>query len=280
MMSESERAGDDSGGWSILDEVERLTGVTFAEVMGRLPEKAVSAWVSGSLVEGLAHASSDLDIYVLVDDLDSCGSTIRKDDGFAVNVEFINQHRVDFEYWTGGRIAALAKKLADVPLFEESENVLDYFPEPELDFMHRVHIGVPLLGRSAWEALCEAFDHRRLRQYLIENKRLYVDDTFDDAVGLLRAGHLTSAVLRARYALETSLDMLIYSHGVTNSKEKQRTRLFLALLQKRPELAPVYKKFWSMTTCIPQSDEGMLAYVEDALRFSEEIIGDVQRRML
>lgn len=279
MMSESERVAEDSSGRSILEEIEERIGVTFTDVTGRLPGKALTAWVSGSLVEGLAHASSDLDIYVIVDDLDSCTSSIHMNDGLAVNVEFINHRRVDFEYWTAGRIAALAKKLADVPLFTESENVLDYFPEPELDFMHRIHIGIPLFGRDAWEALCEAFDHLRLRQYLIENKRLYVDDTFDDVVGLLREGHLGSAALRARYAVETSVDMLIFSHGITNSKEKHRPRLLLALLQKSPELGPVYEKFWRMTTCIPQSDEGMLAYVEDALRFSEDIIDSVQRRM-
>lgn len=254
-------------------EFESLARLPLAEVLGRLGDvEPHAAWFSGSLTEGLGHAGSDVDIYVMVDEIPRGLVPTREDDGFCVKVDVINSRRVDFEYWPTGRVTALADKLAGAPLSREDKNVLDLLPEYELEFIHRLHVGRPLLGLDNYERLKAAFDHRRLRQYLIENKRMYIDDAFDDAVGLLQEGHLTTAVFRARYVVEASADMLLYASGVTNSKEKHRIRLFMNLLLRRPEFGRVFERFWELSTCIPPTDEGMALYVEDALRFSEEII--------
>lgn len=262
-----------------LEELERFTGVSFSEILENLQrEEPIAAWVSGSLVEGLGHKSSDIDLYVMVDEFDDQISMSRKGDGYAIKVEIRNSRRVDFEYWPRERIEQLADKLAKAPLFVETENILDYFPEYEVEFMHRLHTGIPVIGEGAWDRLRNSFDRRRLSQYLIENKQLYLDDAFDDAVGLLREGQLSSAVFRARYAVDYSVDALLFSYGSTNSKEKQRVRLFLKLLQQHPQMIPFYERFWQLITQIPQSEAGRLLYIEDALRFSEEIMNDVQRR--
>lgn len=250
-----------------------LTGVEWEEILRPLREARVAtSWLSGSLVEGLGNPSSDIDVFAVVPALDDAIPAIRKGADHFVHVYFSNSRRIDFEYWSERAIESLRVKLSAAPIGDGTKNLLDYFSEHEVEFVHRLHIGIPILEEEGFRELQKSFDRSRLIGYLFENKRIYVDDAFDDTVGLMREGHLRSAAFRARVTLDFSVDMLLYAYGISNHKEKHRYRLFLRLLPRYPELHRIYSRYLNMISNVPGGLAGTQGYIANALEFSEMMV--------
>lgn len=257
----------------LLKEISRSTGINVDQILGRLKDQRVqAAWLSGSLVEGLGNPSSDIDIFAVVPALTDSMPAVKKGEDHFVQVYFSNSRRIDFEYWSTEAIALLRDKLQDAPIGDGTKNILDYFPEHEVEFIHRLHIGIPVFGETYFSELQRMFDRFRLVGYLIENKRIYVDDAFDDTVGLMREGHLLSAAYRARCTLDFSADMLLYAYGISNHKEKHRYRLFLRLLEQYPEVRPLYQRYLELTARLPMEFMALQGHIADCLVFSEQLV--------
>lgn len=262
-----------------LDTIGRLAGVNADQILGPLREQQVrTAWLSGSLIEGLGNPSSDVDIFAVVPKLtDSMPATKKGQDHF-VQVYFSNSRRIDFEYWSTEAIALLHDKLQNAPIGDGTKNILDYFPEHEVEFIHRLHIGAPILGEADFSCLQRTFDRSRLIAYLIENKRIYVDDAFDDTVGLMREGHLLSAAYRARCTLDFSADILLYAYDISNHKEKHRYRLLLRLLTPHPEIRPLFQTYLQLTAQLPNEFLSLQRHITDCLNFSERLVHCAMKR--
>jgi predicted nucleotidyltransferase len=262
-----------------LEDIEKNTNVSFKEIIDNIQyENAISAWVSGSLVEGIGNPSSDIDIFVAVEDFNEDLDYVRKEEDYYINIYFTNSRRVDYEYWPLKRIESLSKKLMEAPISDETKNVLDYFPESEVEFMHRILIGIPIINEENFHRIRSQFNTDLLSQYLIENKRIYIDDAFDDTIGMLESGDIRSAAFRARYTLESSMDLLLFSYNITNHKEKHRIKHIKKLLSSHPHIWPYYKQFWKLATKMPDTDSALRDYIKEALRFTEDIVDDVERR--
>lgn len=257
----------------ILESVCRDTGMPIEKITGPLAGQCVQlAWLSGSLVEGLGNASSDLDVFAVVPALTDDLPSIRRSEDHFVQVYYSNSRRIDFEYWSENAISELEAKLRNAPVGDSTKSILDYFAEHEIEFMHRLHIGVPIVGADALADLQRRFDRSRLLAYLVENKRIYADDAFDDTVGLMQEGALLSAAQRARCTLDFSADMVLYAHGISNHKDKHRYRLFLRLLERYPDLRPSCQDYLALIRNQPTDFVDLQAYVAKCLSFSEELV--------
>ncbi len=256
-----------------LDLIQELTGVEVKEILGPLVEQHVEvAWLSGSLVEGLGNPSSDIDIFAIVPSLTESIPAIKRGEDHFVQVYFSNSRRIDFEYWSSSAIEDLRAKLVAAPLGDGTKNILDYLLEHEVEFIHRLHIGIPILGEGFFSDLQATFDRSRLIGYLIENKRIYIDDAFDDTVGLLREGHLISAANRARVTLDFSADMLLYAYGISNHKEKHRYRLFLRVIKEHPDARQLYRRYLYFVSHLPSELIKIQQYIAESLEFSERLV--------
>jgi len=264
-----------------LEELCAYHRIDLKEVIASLEEKRITvAWVSGSIVEGLGNPSSDLDVYTVVPRLHENGvDSIRHDDTHQIEVYFSNARRIDVEYWAQEPIEALALKLSTAPIGDSSKNILDYFSEAEVEFIHRLHIGIPVLGEAAFRVLQGRFCRERLSRYLFENKRIYLDDAFDDTVGLLEEGDLLSATFRVRCALDFSADILLYALGVTNHKDKHRYRLLECMAQDYPRVGELYRSYIALMALMPRGVNQLTSHVKDCLVFSEEVVRAVYKEL-
>jgi predicted nucleotidyltransferase len=229
-----------------------------------------TAWVSGSLAEGLHNASSDLDVFVLVERESESSNRLRQADGS--KVYHSNANRIEYAVWTRAKVERLRRRLQDAPLGAGTKLVLEYLTEAEVEFLHRLRIGQPVTGAARFAELRASFDFGRLARYLFENQCIIVDDAFDDAVGMLTAGAARSAALRARYTVECSMSLLLFSRGVTNHKDKHRERLLERLRQQDPSLETLYGRFWGLIARLPDTDDELATYVRRALAFAEEVV--------
>lgn len=256
-----------------LASISELCGIPAERITAPLEEQRVQlAWISGSIVENLGNPSSDIDVFAVLPELPQSMDAIKKSDDHFTQVYFSNSRRLDFEYWSAGALLALQKKLESAPVGLGTKNILDYFAEHEVEFIHRLHIGVPILGESEFQKLLQAYPRQQLLGYLVDNKRIYIDDAFDDTVGLMREGHLLSAAYRARYTLELSADMLLYAHGISNHKEKHRYRLLSRLLVAHPQVRPFYQEFLDLTAHLPLDLVALQEYIARCLYQSESLV--------
>ncbi len=254
---------------------------TARPILDRVPrDQVTAAWLSGSLVEGLGNPSSDFDLFVAVRELSPTLPVTRRDRDHAVYGIIVDGRRFDIEYWTEAQIAALAHKLEHVPVDDLQHHTLHFFEYWETEFIHRIFIGAPAIAPEEFARLRALFDRRRFAGYLTENAIRRVDDAFDDAVGMLDAGDLENAILRARDTVELSIDVLLYAHGETNDKTKFRVTKLRRAAERHPELGPYLGRLWDFECGAPRELGAARAYVEQGLRWSSDIVEGIQRTML
>lgn len=257
--------------------VELSSGIV--ERIAPTPTVLTAAWVSGSLVEDLGNVSSDIDIFVAVPEVSSNLPTTRRDRDHAIYATVEHGRRFDVEYWSEDRIEGLATRLAAAPVDDAKRSTLHYFEYWESEFIHRILIGLPVVKPEAFLRLRASFDARLFQRYLATNAIHRVDDAFDDSVGMLENGDLDCAVLRARDTVELSIDALLYINGVTNDKTKFRLTKLKRLIAKRPEMHRDLERLWRFEA-LPPGEVARHAYVEDALRYSSELVDRVQSELV
>lgn len=243
------------------------------------PVEVVTAWVSGSLVEGLGNKSSDIDIFVLVNDLSETLPATRRDADHFTLAFISDDVRYDVEYWPEHRVRFLADRLASVRLDDPEFNSNHYLSYWESEFIHRLAIGLPLIHENAFTRTRELFDIRAFSIYLFENCLRRFDDAFDDTVGMLADDQLPNAALRAREVVGHATDALLYATGITNDKTKFRS----AKLHRVAEVFPAYLKyeqaFWHFETGTPMPGPEQREYAESALSFAADLVGELQDRL-
>jgi len=260
---------------------EALAGISREALLdGLATPRPHAVWMSGSLVEGLGNAGSDVDLFVAVERVDPAWSLVRQGSRYAVDVRVLGGRRVDYEYWTLESIEAVRARLELLPLDDPATNNLNFLAGDEVDFVHRLKVGVPLAGEAGFEEIRGRFDLEKFRRYLVQNAVQYVDDAFDDSVGMFEAGDLECAVLRARYTAELAVDVLLYHHGVTNDKAKYRAAKLRRLAAGDARAAAFREGFWRLQRHLPPLAEARGEYVKSALRLSSEIVEHVQREEL
>jgi hypothetical protein len=247
------------------------------ELAELLPVRPVAAsWLSGSRVEGLAHASSDVDVYCAVESLREDFAWTRRDPWCAISVSIEGGRRMDFEYWTLEELDRIASKLGTIPFDDPERNLLDHLSPIETEVIHRIKVGVPLTGEGFFAELRETFDFAAFRRYLVRNALYYVDDAFDDAVGLYLDGDLESAALRARATIGFSIDALLAAYDETNDKAKFRMKKLRSLVTRRPEVGRHLERYREAELRISLDANGQARYVEQSLALSSELVENAQ----
>lgn len=240
---------------------------------------SITKWLSGSLVEGLGNKSSDVDIFVLVEELSSSVPATRRDvDHFTL--AFVSDGlRYDVEFWPKARVLALAHKLSTLQLDDPEFNSNHYLSYWESEFIHRLATGVALDNPAEFETARSWFDLKLFSGYLFENCLRRFDDAFDDSVGMLADNQLGLAALRSREVIELAIDALLYASGITNDKTKFRAVKLRRLTKLFPEYTSYEKAFWEFETSLPLTGAEQRQYAEAALLFSSELIGTLQDRI-
>lgn len=259
--------------------MKTIYGVGENKILDKIQnDNTISAWISGSLVEGFGNEGSDLDVFVAVKDIEQETEYVNESKVNKVDVKIEERRRVDYEYWPIRAIEEIAEKLNGIKINDENVNILDSLNSKEVDFIQRIKIGKAIYKKKRYEEIKELFNYEIFRNYLVQNRILYVDDSFDDAVGMMQSGDLECAVLRARYTVELSIEALLLFNGDTNDKFKYIPKKLEKLVSRERNMKWIYDKYWKFEKRIPDGKENKKDYIKEALNFSSRIIEIIQEK--
>lgn len=186
-----------------------------------LDEESDVAFASGSLVERLGNPWSDLDIYVL-SDREPIGPTIVVEGGCTVSIHYVDELRVDYEFWPMEQVQDLAKRL--ISFRPGSGAIVSLFSETEEQFIHRLlRASAPIVGNLASVQGIFAIETLRVYQIQIGVKRL--DSLHEDLCGMLEGESWEVALFMARELVASAMDVYLHIRGNSNPTRKWRASL-------------------------------------------------------
>ncbi len=231
----------------------------------------LAVFVSGSLVEGLGNETSDIDLYVIGAVRPIGDRVISKKSFICISKHEIAGRRVDVEFWEPKPVNELAELLASVVVDRD----LDAFECEELDFMHRVKHGLPLIGDANFARWQQRFDQKKLVRYTRYRAEVNVRDVLEDLEGMLADRDLEVAMLRCQDLLGDVCEFSLRSIGETNPKRKWSIKL-LAKYPDIPFAREVRARFWSLQ--FPQNEAlrtdptAQEEYVRSCMLFAQDIL--------
>lgn len=267
-MSELNEASPSLG---ILEETLAEHGITLTSLLGNLEFEPVDAvFASGSLVEGFGNATSDLDLFVIHK------NAVLKEThvvfGTPVEVICVNSLRLDVEYWREETVVDLAKKISTVDLVSRVDVSMSWH---ELDFCHRLRIGIPLFNKAGFMKLKSKFDFDKLVDILVTKYIRQCEGTIEDCIGALKAQEYETAFLMARSATEFAVEAYLASVGETNVSSKWR---FKKLERAFTRTSDIYQKAWRLETPSLSGREEVEQYAKEALAFTNDLLIKAQLR--
>jgi hypothetical protein len=263
---------------SVIARLQRRARRRLLEVVTS-PAEIVTAWVSGSLVENLGNKGSDVDIFVLVEDLSPTLPATRRDPDHVTLAFVSTDQRYDVEFWSRLAVEALAAKLSSIRSDDPAVNTNHSLSYWESEFVHRLAVGRQVIHAGTFARTRAIFAFKQFSIYLFENGLRRFDDAFDDTVGMLADGQLPCAALRAREVVGLAIDALLYASGDTNDKAKFRP----AKLHRLASMFPAYRRYeealWRFEAGVPLTPAKQEAYAQNALRFAADLAGELQDRL-
>lgn len=199
----------------------------FAELIDSLNSPVV-AYYSGSTAEGTGHAHSDVDLYVISDDVvdtlppDGLNtSTTFKGGPISIFIGHFEGQRWDLERWSSCAVTFILNKLES-----DSATGRKSLSHGDAEFLCRAVNGRPFLGKSAHELLRERILNAGLRRVLMRRFAYSAEVRLEDAAGLARSGSDREAALQIRDAFGFVVDMeLARNHDFSLSTKRRLLRL-------------------------------------------------------
>jgi hypothetical protein len=185
--------------------------------------ETAASFISGSLVEGYGNSQSDIDLFLLSELTAGTltESSMMVNQGIGIDIEWDDQVRVDTEHWSLDDAVTAVKKIAALD-FSHGEHYFAQVRDIELQFLHRILVGVPVTGAETVLDIRDRIDQRRLS--LINATRFLSqwNSLTSDAVGATEDGQWGTAMLQSRASLGAAMDALMAARGSTNNKLKWR----------------------------------------------------------
>jgi hypothetical protein len=232
-------------------------------------------FVSGSLVLGWGHATSDVDLFVITVEPRAGEVTEVQHDvdvepaGVPVLIRFVDNRRWDIEFWLDTQVRQLIARCTDVPA-DRAHAV--HLTNHEVQLLYRLRSGVALSGPD-WLAETQALLARSKLNMLQVERSLYLADAcLDDAAGALKSGDLPTAVLAIREGFDHVVDALTIGAGRVTPGRKWRARNFR---QARPA-ALGWDEYWSRQTMRDYDPGNPGAWVREMLDRCRELILQIE----
>jgi hypothetical protein len=180
-------------------------------------------YMSGSAVSPLGNPWSDIDLFAITDRLPR-GPYVWDGGVNRVSVQYLDDRRIDWEFWRPDDVGRLAERLDRLVLGSGDHLTRTAFSFIEETFIHRLRVGVPILNPGRVEALRARFDAAKLAAYQTQEVIRELGAVHDDVCGMLEAGHFDVAALRARDLAGLAADVYIHGRGSTDPNTKWRPR--------------------------------------------------------
>jgi hypothetical protein len=240
-----------------------------------IPEDTVSVFVSGSLVAGWGHMTSDVDLYVITTaPADIIPTTTTNLCLSARPLPVVIEYgpggmRYDVEYWTVAQVDDLLAAVRDPG--NKDYRAMARPGYEDIDCFYRLSIGMALTGDEWLSAAKEHLAESVLPEFLAYLEFDEADNFIEDASGLLRAGDQQSALLAARMALGHAVDGYLFRRGSLSPAAKWRYRKLAEL----PDGALSLDVFWRLETMRDLDPNDVHPWVTEVLRTCQSLMMEV-----
>jgi hypothetical protein len=240
-----------------------------------IPDDAVCVFVSGSLVAGWGHASSDVDLYVVTSTPAPMTPTASFELGLTeqpipvVAAFGPDGMRYDVEYWTTTQVDEL---LTAVDRRDDRNHALAMpVTRDDIDCFFRLDIGVAITGEEWLRAAKERLGRSALPVILAGQEFHEADGFVEDALGLVEVGDQESAVLAARAALDHAVDGYLFAHRSFSPGVKWRYRKLAGL----PAGALSAEAYWRLATMRELDPADVRPWVERVAELCQSLMMEV-----
>ena len=168
-----------------------------------IAEPSDIAYVSGSRLAGFGNARSDLDLFVVYEDVARAKGAPR--------MFILDEFRVDMERYSRAALDDVARAVNEVDLADPIA-VLG-LPHATIDLYYRTAIAEPIANAEGFRALLEAFDREHCRRVYARWAACRSAQLLAEANALLVSPHPERAYLRARRALSWATDSFAAREG-------------------------------------------------------------------
>ncbi len=251
-----------------LLELESLSGA---------PDAA--AYLSGSLVCGLGNPWSDIDIFVITD-RKPVGPFAKEVETNAVSQHYVNERRVDFEFWRPQKVREMARRLAAFELGTCKTIQGTVFLLIEELFIHRLKIGYPLLNSAALREYQALFDFDYFRLYQAEEAIRFADALLEDLCGMMESGDLNVALLLSRDVVNAAIDAYSHWSGNTDPSRKWRLKHLEAAVGRSSRAPDLLEHFWELqfpdARVLRRDEAACRSHLEKAIRFVNRLVSEIQ----
>jgi len=236
-----------------------------------LPEQPSSIFLSGSIIEGYANAESDLDVFVIYQGEDLPRQRIDYTTNTnTISFEYMSNLRLDIESWTEKQAQAVAVRLNRCPSEDWSQCLMINIDD--IAFAHRIRVGLPIFGLRRFKRLRNEFEFEHLASIIMSRNLCLYNEVAEDAAGAVSSKQFGAALLMSRRVVELAIDILLASHGETNTKDKWR----FAKLEKLADQG-LLSRYWELETPHIRNQEEVIDYSKECLAFGSQIVLQAQK---
>ncbi len=208
-----------------------LTLEHVARSVGDVPA-AETIIFGGSVCEGLANATSDLDLLLIGDsDIARGGAGLPQLEAGETTIAFqrdLGPFRVQIERVRPAHLERIAEQMVETAESfrhpERAERVF-WFGELDTRTLHRIRTGIALRHAQVADQWRTRVASEFLPTYMLATMAAQHSNLMEDAVGEARAGRQESSLWALRYALGFAAAALLASCGETNPNAKWWVRL-------------------------------------------------------
>ncbi|OZG50859.1 nucleotidyltransferase domain-containing protein [Bombiscardovia coagulans] len=187
-----------------------------------LSSDCLFVYVSGSFIEGFANETSDIDLFAIHEkEAPIRNALFTNSTGAQAEVECEGDAIVDTEHLTQRRLKEIVDKLRLLDIAND-DGAFRNLTNGELQFLHRLVIGVPLAGEEVFNLYRLQIDVRRISCVIASRALLNWHEDYNDALGAIESRQSGTAMLQSRAALADAVDAYLACKGSTNNKPKWR----------------------------------------------------------
>ncbi|MEU9126699.1 hypothetical protein AB0D08_01055 [Kitasatospora sp. NPDC048540] len=216
---------------------------------GLVPTDCMTLFSVGSVARGWANQSSDFDFYLVSRSVPRIegARTVPVPLGHETISTFdfpLDGRRWEVAYWLDSQVDQMLSKVTWSE-FDAGVSSLKVMVDTEELFLERIRTGLPLLGEDWLDRRRVELADTAYQAFLTTRSLAEADGNVEDALGMLVAGDIESAVMAARKALGHAVDALLESHGNYGSRTPKwrARRVKEAALRELP-----FERYWALET--------------------------------
>jgi len=252
-------------------------------------EKDDIVFLSGSLIEGsinklsegMGNKLSDIDVFIISDDISKRDKDSAAYDRGRFQVQFNRLYgiSIDIEIFSKEAVLTLMKELSDCT-FDNNERTFNILSLPKgfelfkfTSFIHRFLNGVPIYNEEKFNTIAKDFKEESYYKLMTRIGINNVDMNYEDVTGNIEDNKAEVAVTVARTILLDTMKSYIFHKKTSLDRDKWIPLKLRNLAEDDKEASDVYSKFRKLYfEASLTDDKSLIRNAERILNFSNSII--------